>query len=103
MVKCTICEARPANGGSYCQNCTSRLDAAKRRQRVKQPAQFLTYRGNVVGLYPNGDGKLEAKLLRRNPDHLPKSRTLDLNTYLDGFSRDQVKRLKSCVLQLASA
>jgi hypothetical protein len=36
-----------------------------------------------------------------DPQRLPKGITLDLNTYLEGFTREQVKRLKASVLRLA--
>lgn len=101
-MKCIICERRPAKGGAYCANCSAKIDAEQRRRSANKPLRFLTYRGYVVGLYRNGSGKLIPHLLRRSPKWLPKSRTLDLNTYLEGFTRDQVKKMKACVLHLAN-
>jgi hypothetical protein len=54
-----------------------------------------------MALYRNGDGKLNGELVRVDPANLPKGITLDLNTYLEGFTREQVKRLKASVLRLA--
>lgn len=102
-MKCIVCERRPARGGAYCVNCSAKIDAEQRCRNANQPERFLTYRGIVVGLYRNGGGKLIPRLLRRNPKWLSKSRTLDLNTYLEGFTREEVKRFKACVLQLANA
>lgn len=101
MVKCIICERRPANGNGQCGNCASKIEAQKKHH--EQPKHYLTYRGHVVGLYPNGDGTLRARLLNRNPDNLPKSRTVNLNKYCDGYTRDKIKAFKRCVLQLANA
>ncbi len=103
MTKCVVCERRPARDGAYCRNCADKIAAERRQNKREEPVKFLTYRGHVVGLYRNGDGKLIARLLRRNPDKLPKSKTLNLNTYIEGFTREQIKRFKACVLQLAYA
>lgn len=102
MVKCIICERRPANGGAYCANCASKIEADKRRRQADEPVKFLIYRGHVVGLYRN-NGRLTPKLLKRNPETLPKTKTLNLNRYIEGFTREEVKRFKACVLQCANA
>ena len=68
-----------------------------------KPVKFLTYRGNVVGLFSNGDGTLKSRLMNSNPERLPKDKTLDLNKYCPGFDRSQIKRFKACVLKLAYA
>jgi len=99
---CIICEHRPANGDGFCHNCNSKLESQRKRKNGNQPKHFLTYRGHVVGLFPNGEGMLKARLLNRNPDTLPKGKTLDLNRYCEGFSRAQVKDFKACVLRLAN-
>ena len=101
--KCLICDARPALKSGYCANCGAKIDSERRARAEVQPAKFLTYRGHVVGLYPTGKGTLKARLETRNADTLPQSRVLDLNTYLDSFDRDQIKRFKRCVLSLAHA
>jgi len=103
MVKCIICERRPASENGCCANCTNKLNSQRKRKANDEPQKFLTYRGHVVGLYPNGNGTLKARLLKRSSDYLPKSKTLDLNTYLPGFTRDKIKDFKCCVLQLANA
>lgn len=107
MTKCIICEQRPAKGSGFCSVCGDKINSANNRKAnskaAGKPAHFLTYRGDVVGLFPNGNGTLKPRLLNRNPEHLPKSKTLDLNTYLPGFTREVIKRFKACVLRLASA
>lgn len=102
-MKCIICEKRPAGQGGVCANCSSKVEAEKRRRKPEEPFRFITYRGYVVGFYPNGNGTLQPRLLKRNPDRLPKSKTLDLNRYIEGFTRERVKELKACVLKLANA
>ena len=101
MTKCVICEQRPANGNGQCVQCAGKI--AKMSKRTAQPRHFLTYRGNVVGLYPNGGGTLKPRLLGRSAEHLPKGKTIDLNVYCSGYSRETIKRFKACVLQLAQA
>ena len=101
MTKCVICEQRPANGNGQCVQCSNHI--AKLGKRAPQPRHFLTYRGDVVGLYPNGGGTLKPRLLQRSAEHLPKGKTLDLNHYCEGYSRETIKRFKACVLQLAHA
>jgi hypothetical protein len=101
---CAICNHRPrANGSRYCTNCQARLDKEKRLRKAEKPVKFATYQGYVVGFYRNGDGMLAPRLLRRKPENLPRSRTLDLNHYIEGFTRAQVKRIKTVILQLASS
>lgn len=103
--KCPICETRPINGnGKYCGVCFKNM-AAQKSQRVV-PAKFLTYKGMVVALVPrdvNGERRLLPEALKRDPAKLPKGKTLDLNTYLQGYSRDQIKAFKRCVLQTSQA
>ena len=103
MGKCIICGWRPAGDNHFCNNCNQKVQSEKQKKNGKQPVKFLTYRGSVVGLYPNGAGRLTPRLLKRSPEHLPKTKTLDLNTYIDGFTREDIKGFKRCVLQLANA
>lgn len=103
-MKCVLCERRPAKtDDGYCTNCDQGLDAETRRRENNNPVKFLTYRGHVVGLYHNGGGSLIPRLLKRSPDNLPKKKTLNLNRYIEGFARAEIKRFKACVLQLAHA
>ena len=100
-MKCVICGRRPANGSGYCAPC---LDKMNSQRKVKaEPQHFLTYRGHVVGLYPDGAGRLTARPLQRNPNRLPKGKTINLNVYCEGYTREVIKRFQSCVLQLAYA
>jgi len=104
MTKCLICEQRPSrNESGFCTPCQQRIDKLTKASQPDKPSKFVTYRGHVVGMYPAGKGTLKPRLLFRSPSGLPKSCTLDLNTYLEGFERDTIKRLKATVLQLAHA
>ena len=99
---CIICETRPAREHGYCHNCADKIEAIRRAAQSPQAYKYLTYRGHVVGLYTTGKGQYKPVLIpKRNPSSLPRSRTLDLNTWLDGFDREQVRKMKRCVLQLA--
>jgi len=100
---CAICNYRPrAKGQRYCTNCQAKLDKENRLRKAEKPVKFATYRGHVVGFYRH-DGVLVPRLLRRKPEVLLKGKTLDLNHYIEGFSREQVKKLKSAILQLVGS
>lgn len=104
VTKCIICHQRPAlNGNGLCNNCQQQSDSFSKAHTPSEPFRFVTFRGHVVGMYPSGEGKFKPRLLGRNPDRLPKSKTLNLNNYIEGFSRDTIKRLKATVLSLAGA
>lgn len=100
---CIICDHRPAmRGGCRCHNCDQKVNSFRKASRHEQPVKFLTYQGAVVGFYPNGGKKLVPRLLKRNPDNLPKSKTINLNTYVEGFTREQVKKLKAVIKALTA-
>ncbi len=101
MMKCVICEKRPVKVNGQCVQCSGKI--ASMSKRKEQPRHFLTYRGHVVGLYPNGGKQLIPRLLRCSAERLPKGKTVDLNHYCTGYSREVIKRFKACVLQLAHA
>lgn len=103
MAKCLICGQRPAKVDGFCISCNGHIEAERNHQRRPEPRHFLTYRGYVVGLFPNGGEMLKAVLLGRNPDRLPKGKTINLNHWCDGFSREKIKEFKACVLKLAFA
>lgn len=100
---CAICGKRPATKDGYCHNCNSKLEAEKRRKKPEVPKHYLTYRGHVVGLFPDDNGMLKARLLKRKPENLPKSKTINLNKYCQGYAREQIKAFKRCVLEFANA
>lgn len=100
---CIICNHRPATEGAFCHNCNLKVKAAKNRVEREQPVKFATYRGHVIGFYRNGGDKLVPRLLRRKAENLPKTKTLNLNTYIEGFTREEIKRIKSAIFQLACA
>ena len=103
MPKCIICDKRPAaNDRGWCSNCNAQIEAERKRRKPVEAVKLFHYRGSVVGLFPNGDGKLIARLLNMSLDRLPKSRTLNLDRYCEGYTREQIKRFKATVLRLAS-
>ena len=104
VTKCIICRQRPGlNGNGICASCQQKLDKEAKAHKPDKPFRYVTYRGHVVGMYPSGSGALKPRLLGRNPDRLPKGKTLNLNHYIEGFDRGTIKRLKATVLSLAGA
>jgi len=115
--KCLICEYRPASQGGYCHNCQQKIASETARRQKARPEKFLHYRGHWVGLYRAGDDLLKPKYLGYAPfgqevkigkttkvvkPKYPMNRTLNLDKYLDGFTREQIKRMKRCVLKLSA-
>jgi len=101
-MKCIICDRKPPlRGRAICHNCQAKIEAEKRARRKPKPEKYLVYRGNIVGLFPNGDGKLRPELLGGNPARLPKSKTINLDKFCPGYTREQVRKMKRTVLRLA--
>ncbi len=100
---CLICSHRPAKAETaFCGICQSKIDASSRSSRQAEPVKYVVYKGDVVGFYRNGSDKLSPRLVQRNPDGLPKGKTIDLNTYIEGYTREQVKKLKCCIKTLTA-
>lgn len=102
MTNCIICGKHRAPVHGFCHNCNAKIEAEKRQRAKARPEHYLTYRGFTVGLFRKDSGTLRAELLRVSPERLPKTRTLDLNTYLPGYTRETIKSFKACVLELAN-
>jgi hypothetical protein len=84
-----------------CKHCLATIAKDKRNRKSPSFSRFLTFRGHVVGLRPDGRGKLKPELLKRDPDKLPINTTINLNKFCPGFERALIKRFKVCVLALA--
>lgn len=100
--KCLICEKRPAKVGGFCAICHSQIEAdrARRRKAKVNPVKFATWRGMTIEFYRNGNGTLKPVASKRDLEKLPKSKLIDLNKRVDGFTREQVKNLKRAILQV---
>ena len=62
----------------------------------------------VVGLYPVGeahDGQMHYKprLESLDVEALPKSRTINIDAFVAGYDRDQIKKFKRTCLMLSGA
>ena len=107
--KCHICNVRPATTDEgYCHNCQSQIEADKRRKRPAKPFRYVTYRGVTVGLHKNkgngGNGNVDTytpEYITRDPEKLPKSKVINLDTYCKGYTRAQVKKFKRLCLGFA--
>ena len=100
---CIICDRhRSVRGQSICHNCQAKIDAEKHAHRGETPFRYATYRGDVVGFYRNGEGKLTPRLVGRNPASLPENITINLDTYVEGMTREQVKKIKTAIAQLTA-
>lgn len=104
MTPCVICnKRRTANPSGRCSPCENKIKADTDKARPAKPEKYVTYRGYVVGMFRAGDGKLHPRLLSLKPERLPVSKTINLNVFCEGYDKTVIKRLKSCVLNLAHA
>ena len=100
MPKCIVCGYRPrAAGLRYCTNCDSKIKSEKRKGDGFQHAEkFAVWHGYGVAFMLNGNGRLTPVALPASAiPKLPKGKCLNLDTYLDGFSRAQVKKIKTAI------
>ena len=99
LKRCVICD-RGIKGGIYCRQ--HQLELAKANKGERFPAfRYVHYRGNVIGLFKNGDGRYKPHYVGVSIAGIPKAKLIDLDHYEEGFTREQIKKLKACVLKLA--
>ena len=96
--KCLICGVRPSNGESYCKHCTSQIEAERRRKQTPQPFRYVTYQGITFEFRAGKDGTFIPHYITHNPDTLPQKLLINLDKYCEGFTREQVKKLKRLCL-----
>lgn len=96
--KCFICNTRPATSSSsaMCHNCRAKIGALKSTARQTEPFKYVTYQGSTVALVKNKAGRLSPVMTKRTK--FPKSKLINLDTYCEGFTREQIKNLKRVVL-----
>jgi hypothetical protein len=101
--KCFICGERPAAVGILCHVCHDRVESERRKaktSRVKRPDQFITYQGQSVEMYSQGNGTGIYCYCGLNPEKIPKTRLINLNVYCPTLDRVEVKRLKRIVFEV---
>ena len=110
--RCFICGRRPpASGEMYCRVCQGEMDQTshegqKRCQAWKKAWKFLHWKGVVVGLYPAeseqwGQPMVTPRRVFKGLGQLPKAKVINLDTYIQGFTRQQIKGMKATLKQLA--
>ncbi len=113
---CVFCDRPLKNGGSFCQEHRRLVEGerakavATKRERAHRDAHtFVHYRGIVVALMPANGGKVLHPVFHRfvkSPEEgkvarigVPKRKLIDLDGWVDGFTREQVKAFKRAVLR----
>ncbi|MCJ7576720.1 MAG: hypothetical protein MUO80_08655 [Dehalococcoidia bacterium] len=99
--KCLICGVRPSNGQNYCKQCTSQIEADKRRKAKPKVFRYVTYQDVTFEFRSGKNGTLTPQYITRNPDTLPQKLLINLNKYVPGLTREQVKKLKRLCLSFA--
>ncbi|MDD2730825.1 MAG: hypothetical protein PHW33_01730 [Candidatus Portnoybacteria bacterium] len=106
--KCIICEVRPVQKGhaaGYCKQCADQIAARSARAPKTEVEKYLYYRGKVAAVIythsENGVRKFKVVQVFKSVDTLPKGKVINLDTYCEGYTRDQIKKFKR-VLAAAS-
>lgn len=110
--KCVCCDLRPRKEGSrYCQTCETKIAAEGKVEREPLPEYYLHYRGVVVGFFRNARGRLSPRRLYREVVRkdaegkliptVPASKLINLDEYVPGYDRGQIKRFKAVIAELA--
>jgi len=99
--KCLICGVRPSNGQSYCKHCAAQIEADKRRKQKPKTFRYVTYQGVTFEFRNGKNGTFIPHYTSHNPDTLPQKLLINLNEYCEGFTREQVKKLKRLCLSFA--
>lgn len=103
-MKCVICGRKTKSDAAYCQQHQRQLDKARQEERRrKQPkaVKYACYRGHIIGFFKNGGGKLIASYVGMSTSGIPKGKLINLDEYCEGYTREQIKKLKATVLALS--
>lgn len=99
MSSCLYCDRKLKLGLAVCQQHERMLATLKPKPKAK-PEYYVSYRGHVVAFHKNGGTSLK-------PDYLGmvkiprKAQQINLDEFCKGYSREQIRKLKTCVMRLA--
>ena len=101
--KCLICEHRPARNGYACPICNQQIEKETRRREMAKaddkPLLYATWRGMSVGFVMQGSITATTfKAIRVNK--VPSRGTINLDGYCQGYTRGQVRKMKSAIIAL---
>jgi hypothetical protein len=106
--KCIICQERPVAKGQaagFCTQCADQIAARSARPAKDEVANYLVYRGKVAAVVfdrmEKGVKQYKVKQVLKSVESLPKGKVINLNTYCEGYTRDQIKKFKR-VIAMAS-
>jgi hypothetical protein len=99
--KCIICETRPVQTGQaagYCKQCADQIAARSVRAPKVEVEKYITYRGKIAAVIfdheEQGVKKYKVTQVYKSIDQLPKGKIINLDTYCEGFDRNQIKTFK---------
>ena len=106
---CLICQKRFQNrhDSPYCWEhrkavAMEEKAVADRRKAKNKAFRFVHYKGNVVGMFPNDkEGTYKPQYVGTSLSGIPQYKLIDLDKYVPGFDRKQIRKLKACVISLA--
>ena len=101
-MKCLLCPKTRAKESRYCKYHTKILQNARKRKAdpFADAFRFAKYRQNIVAFMPQQDGTFRATYVGMNVNSVPKSKLIDLDVFCPGFTRPQVKKIKTAILAL---
>lgn len=101
-MKCLICNRGTKPNAPYCQEHQRELDRQRAEEKKKADVvKYVTYRGHVVAFYKNGGDSLRASYHGMTTNGIPKGKIINLDVWCEGFTREEIKRLKAVVLRLS--
>lgn len=102
--KCLMCSKTRAKGSMFCRYHSKLVEPPKKLPSIyTQAFKFAKYQGNIVAFLPQEDGSFRPSYVGMNASKVPKSKLIDLDTYCPGYTRQQVKKIKNCILAMTSA
>lgn len=115
---CSLCGKRPAaKGNTRCNVCIRAIEAIhkadkERRNGYHKAFRYAVWKGMGVAFVPNGKAgtfkvvalpqsvatsRFERGKRKGELSKLPKARTIDLDKFCHGYTREQVKKLKLAI------
>lgn len=99
---CDLCKRRPHRKGDFlCRPCRKTYDGFADESRpqetplLQRAFKVAYWRGAAIVYVPEGDYFRPVFAGFKSPEKLPKGKLLNLDEYIPGYSREQIKAMKA--------
>ncbi len=99
---CGLCGKRPRGKSGHCRMCEHDLDKMRQERRERnrpwweKAYRVVTWKGHVLAYIPKGKDEFKARYIGcKSVAKVPKAKVLNLDEYVEGFDRRQIKNLKA--------